>query len=123
TEYGDTFRPVEQITVGGRRQLNEAWSVDGNITITGAEEDKPGGTLLADEFSNSNFQNGLGNVPENATYAIDTSGLFPIYRTVFDDPTTGWPGTGDIGDLSFYPFFRIRREFSHVEEDTKTYDL
>ncbi|MGH8017862.1 MAG: TonB-dependent receptor [Opitutaceae bacterium] len=123
TEYGDTFRPVEQLTVGGSHEINDAWAIDGNITLTGAEEDKPGGTLLADEFSNSNFQNGLGNTPSNATFDIDTTGLFPAYRTVFDDPVTGWPGTGDIGDLSFYPFFRIRREFSHVEEDTKTYDL
>ncbi|MBL9213904.1 MAG: TonB-dependent receptor [Opitutaceae bacterium] len=123
TEYGDTYRPVDQLTIGGRRRINEAWTIDGNITLTGAEEDKPNGVLLADEFSNNNFQNGLGNVPSNATFSINTSGLFPIYRTVFDDPVRGWPGTGDIGDLSFYPFFRIRHEFSHVKEETETYDL
>jgi TonB-dependent receptor len=123
TEYGNTYRPVEQLTIGGRHRIGDEWTIDGNVTLTGAEENKPGGTILADEFANNNFQNGLGNVLSNATFHIDTSDYFPLYRAVFNDAARGWPGTGSIGDPSFYPFFRIRREFSRVEEDTQTYDV
>lgn len=123
TTQDEVTRPVHQIVLGGKHKFAADWTIDGNINITQAREEKPGTGLYAEEFSNSNFRNGVGNVPSNAAMTFDTSGFFPVFQTAYSDPVYGWPGTGNVGDPSFYPLFRIRHEFSQVKEQTKTYDV
>ncbi len=123
TTSDDVTRPVSQIVLGGKQKFGDGWTIDGDVNFTKAREEKPGTGLYAEEFTNANYKNGAGNVPSNAAMTFGKDGFFPVFNTAYNDPTYGWPGTGTIGDLSFYPLFRMRHEFSQVEERTQTYDL
>lgn len=129
TRYERQERPVWQMVIGGKQQIGDAWTVDGNFNYSKAKEDNPFLFYLENKsMTCENRRNDLGPIPENACFEFDFSNptspvvrLGPSVNAEYDGRS--WPGEGGVSDLEWHTLSRIRNEISEVGETTWTADL
>ncbi len=116
TRYERQERPVEQFVIGGRQQVGEKWTFEGNLNFTTAEELNPYLDYYeTDTRTDESDINDLSAAP--IYFALDGDGFaFPNFVT---------ENSGGLGaeDFAFHELSRIRNITSEVKEETFTADF
>ncbi len=116
TRHELTERPVIQYVLGGEQQINDAWSIEGNINYTRAKEENPFLNYYETETQTDrgNLSDGAANNP--VRFRLDGDFAVPTFNPAFSDGLTP-------EDFAFHEVSRIRNITSEVEEETFTADI
>lgn len=108
-------RPVQQIVLGGEQAISDAWTLEGNVNFTDAEEINPYLNYYEVETQSDRGTLDINDAP--VRFNLDRRGFAtPAFVSSFTDGLTP-------EDASFHQVSRLRNITSDVKEDTYTVDL